>query len=104
MDEVAYHTRGVNKPIGEMCALSIHVSTYKVQKSKCTHQVVDYARRGVITPTTKDAPPARVSTHKLRRNEYAHGVGRHAQGVNGCTVEELTMTIHASVCTQAAER
>ena len=30
MDGVAYHTRGVNKPIGEMCALSIHVSTYKV--------------------------------------------------------------------------
>ena len=59
MDEVAYHTRGVNKPIGEMCALSIHVSTYKVQRSKCAHQVVDHARRGVITPTTKECTPGK---------------------------------------------
>ena len=63
MDEVVHHTRRVNKPIREMCTLSVHLSVYKVRSGTSTYQVVDHAR-GVIATHDKGIYPCRGCLHK----------------------------------------
>ena len=63
MDEVVHYTWGVNKPIREMCTLSVHLSVYKVRSGKCTYQVVDHAR-DVIAAHDKGIHPCRGCLHK----------------------------------------